>query len=76
MESLQVLDQILAFFDTALNAAIPILDGNVRFLFQTFLVLSIVFAGASYAFGNTSVGLEYLLKKILLVGFMIFILTN
>ena len=76
MESLQVLDQILAFFDTALNAAIPILDGNVRFLFQTFLVLSIVFAGATYAFGNTSVGLEYLLKKILLVGFMIFILTN
>ena len=76
MESLQVLDQILAFFDTALNAAIPILDGNVRFLFQTFLVLSIVFAGATYAFGNTSVGLEYLMKKILLVGFMIFILTN
>ncbi|MEM7024109.1 MAG: P-type conjugative transfer protein TrbL [Pseudomonadota bacterium] len=76
MESLQVLDQILAFFDTALNAAIPILDGNVRFLFQTFLVLSIVLAGATYAFGNTSVGLEYLLKKILLVGFMIFILTN
>jgi len=67
MESLQVLDQILAFFDTALNAAIPILDGNVRFLFQTFLVLSIVFTGATYAFGNTSVGLEFLLKKILLV---------
>ena len=76
MESLQVLDQILAFFDTALNAAIPIMDGNVRFLFQTFLVLSIVFTGATYAFGNTSVGLEFLLKKILLVGFMIFILTN
>ena len=76
MESLQVLDQILAFFDTALNAAIPILDGNVRFLFQTFLVISIVFTGATYAFGNTSVGLEFLLKKILLVGFMIFILTN
>jgi len=76
METLAVLDQILAFFDGALNVALPILDGSVRFLFQSFLVITIVFAGATYAFGNTSVGIEYLLKKILLIGGALFLVTN
>ena len=76
METLLVLDQILAFFDGALNVALPILDGSVRFLFQTFLVITIVFSGATYAFGNTSVGVEFLLKKILLVGGALFLVTN
>ncbi|MEM8950140.1 MAG: type IV secretion system protein [Pseudomonadota bacterium] len=47
-----------------------------RFLFQSFLVITIVFAGATYAFGNTSVGIEYLLKKILLIGGALFLVTN
>jgi len=76
METLAVLDQVLAFFDEALNLALPILEGNVRFLFQSFLVITIVFAGATYAFGNTSVGVEFLLKKILLVGGTLFLITN
>ena len=76
MESLQLLDQILAFFDGALSTALPILDGSVRFVFQSFLVIAIVFAGAAYAFGSTSIGVELLLKKILLVTSAVFLLTN
>ena len=76
METLAVLDQILAFFDGALNVALPILDGSVRFLFQSFLIITIVFSGAAYAFGNTSVGIEFFLKKILLVGGALFLVTN
>ena len=76
METLAVLDQILAFFDRALNIALPVLDGSARFLFQSFLVITTVFAGVTYAFGNTSVGVEFLLKKILMVGGALFLVTN
>ena len=72
----QILDTILNLIQGALNTAIPFLEGDTRFLFQSFLVISIVFSGVSYAFGNTSAGLEFLLKKILLVGFALFLVTN
>jgi hypothetical protein len=62
--------------EIVVDVALPILEGNVRFLFQSFLVITIVFAGATYAFGNTSVGVEFLLKKILLVGGTLFLITN
>ena len=72
----QILDTILNLIQGALNTAIPFLEGDTRFLFQSFLVISIVFSGVSYAFGNTSAGLEFFLKKILLVGFALFLVTN
>ena len=72
----QILDTILNLIQGALNTAIPFLEGDTRFLFQSFLVISIVFSGVSYTFGNTSAGLEFLLKKILLVGFALFLVTN
>ena len=72
----QILDTILNLIQGALNIAIPFLEEDTRFLFQSFLVLSIVFSGTSHAFWNTSAGLEFLLKRILLVGFALFLVTN
>ena len=71
-----VLDNILAAFSNAITAALPFLQGDVGFLFQTFLVITIIFAGVAYAFGDQGVGLHFLLKKILLIGFALFLVTN
>ena len=71
-----VLDNILAAFSNAITAALPFLQGDVGFLFQTFLVITIIFTGVAYAFGDQGVGLHFLLKKILLIGFALFLVTN
>jgi len=71
-----VLDQILNLIQGAIDAALPILEGDVRFVFQSFLVISIVFSGVAYAFGSLSAGLEFMLKKILFVSGALFLVTN
>lgn len=71
-----VLDTILAAFSNAIASALPFLEGDVGFLFQTFLVITIVFTGVAYALGDQGVGLHFLLKKILLIGFALFLVTN
>ena len=50
-----VLDQILNVIQGAIDTALPVLEGDVRFVFQSFLVISIVFSGVAYAFGSLSV---------------------
>ena len=62
----------MAAFSNAITAALPFLQGDVGFLFQTFLVITIIFAGVAYAFGDQGVGLHFLLKKILLIGFALY----
>ena len=71
-----ILDTILDEFQGALNVAIPFLQGDVGFLFQAFLVITIAMAGAAYAFGDNSAGLHFLLKKVLLIGFTLFLVQN
>ncbi len=71
-----VLDQILNVIQGAIDAALPVLEGDVRFVFQSFLVISIVFSGVAYAFGSLSAGLEFMLKKILFVSGALFLVTN
>jgi type IV secretion system protein TrbL len=71
-----ILDTILDEFQGALNVAIPFLQGDVGFLFQVFLVITIALAGAAYALGDNSAGLHLLLKKVLLIGFTLFLIQN
>ena len=71
-----ILDQILNVIQGGINAALPVLEGDVRFLFQSFLIISIVFSGVAYAFGSLSSGLEFMVKKILLVSGALFLVTN
>ena len=71
-----VLDQILNVIQGAIDTALPVLEGDVRFVFQSFLIISIVFSGATYAFGSLSAGVEFMVKKILLVGGALFLVTN
>ncbi len=71
-----VLDQILNVIQGAVDAALPVLEGDVRFVFQSFLIISIVFSGAAYAFGSLSAGVEFMVKKILLVSGALFLVTN
>jgi len=73
-----ILDTILDEFQGALNTAIPFLQGDVGFLFQTFLIITIimVMAGVAYAFGDNSTGMHFLLKKVLLIGFSLFLIQN
>ena len=71
-----ILDTILDEFQGALNTAIPFLQGDVGFLFQTFLIITIIMAGVAYAFGDNSTGVHFLLKKVLLIGFSLFLIQN
>ncbi len=71
-----ILDTILDEFQGALNTAIPFLQGDVGFLFQTFLIITIIMAGVAYAFGDNSTGMHFLLKKVLLIGFSLFLIQN
>jgi type IV secretion system protein TrbL len=71
-----ILDTILDQFQGALNVAIPFLQGDVGFLFQAFLVITIALAGAAYALGDNSAGTHLLLKKVLLIGFTLFLIQN
>lgn len=71
-----VLDQILNIIQGAVDTALPVLEGDVRFVFQSFLIVSIVFSGVAYAFGSLSAGLEFMVKKILLVTGALFLVTN
>ena len=71
-----ILDQILNVIQGAIDTALPVLEGDVRFVFQSFLIISIVFAGAAYAFGSLSAGVEFMIKKILLVTGALFLVTN
>jgi type IV secretion system protein TrbL len=71
-----VLDQILNVIQGAIDTALPVLEGDVRFVFQSFLIISIVFSGVAYAFGSLSAGLEFMVKKILLVSGALFLVTN
>ncbi len=71
-----ILDQILGVIQGAIDTALPVLEGDVRFVFQSFLIISIVFSGAAYAFGSLSAGVEFMIKKILLVTGALFLVTN
>ena len=71
-----ILDQILNVIQGGINTALPVLEGDVRFVFQSFLIISIVFSGVAYAFGSLSSGLEFMVKKILLVSGALFLVTN
>ena len=71
-----ILDQILGVIQGAIDTALPVLEGDVRFVFQSFLIISIVFSGAAYAFGSLSAGVEFMIKKILLVSGALFLVTN
>ena len=71
-----ILDIILDEFQGALNTAIPLLEGDVGFLFQAFLIITITLAGVAYALGDHSAGTQFLLKKILLIGFSLYLIQN
>lgn len=70
------LDQILRDLDIFLTAAMPFLRPDAYYLFNSFLVLTIVFAGAWLAFGVPTHNVQFFIKKLLLIGFFAFLVTN
>lgn len=70
------LDQLLGNLTIFINTALPFLRPDAFYLFNTFIVLTIVFAGAWLAFGVPTHNVQFFIKKILLVGFFAFLVNN
>ncbi|TVR78336.1 MAG: P-type conjugative transfer protein TrbL [Rhodospirillales bacterium] len=71
-----ILNDILRNMDVFLVTALPFLNPDVRYLFNSFLVITILFSGLWLAFGEGGYDIRFFLKKILLIGFFSFLVTN
>ncbi len=71
-----ILDQLLAQLDVFIITALPFLRPDAFYLFNTFIVLTIVFAGVWLAFGVPTHNVQFIIKKILLFGFFAFLVNN
>lgn len=71
-----ILDTLLRNLDIFITTAMPFLRPDAYYLFNSFIILTIIFAGSWLAFGVPTHNVQFFIKKLLLVGFFSFMVTN
>lgn len=71
-----LLDRLLNTFNATIGAGFGLLTGDVHWLFNILIVLSMTLAGLWWAFGEGDQAFVNLVKKALLIGFFAFVITN
>jgi type IV secretion system protein TrbL len=70
-----LINQFLARIFGAIDSGFDLIAGDVNHLFNMLIVLNIVLAGLWWAYGSRD-AIEGLLRRVLMIGFFAFVLTN
>lgn len=73
--NLTIINSFMQHIDTSIMTGFGLIQGNVHFLFNSFLVITIVFFGLYAAFTDNDV-IVSLFFKVLYIGFFSYIVTN
>ncbi|MGB4057248.1 MAG: P-type conjugative transfer protein TrbL [Alphaproteobacteria bacterium] len=72
---IRVVDNMLLDYSEAINAGFGFIEGDVRFLASTMIVISLVLAGLFWALKGEEAMVPFL-RKVLLIGFFAFLINN